>query len=43
MSTLFFKAKKKLKEYEQKIDKMVYKLYNLTNEEIKIVENFNKK
>jgi len=30
---------KKVKEYEQKIDKMVYKLYGLTKEEIKIVES----
>ena len=28
----------KVKEYEQQIDEMVYKLYDLTNEEIKIVE-----
>jgi hypothetical protein len=27
-----------VKEYERQIDKMVYKLYNLTEEEIKIVE-----
>ncbi len=30
---------KKVKEYEQKIDKMVYKLYGLTLKEIKIVES----
>ncbi|MCG2725833.1 MAG: Eco57I restriction-modification methylase domain-containing protein, partial [Elusimicrobia bacterium] len=30
--------KEKVKEYEKQIDQMVYKLYNLTNEEIKIVE-----
>jgi translation initiation factor IF-2 len=30
-----------LKEYENQIDQMVYKLYGLTDEEIKIVENFN--
>ncbi|MFH1656445.1 MAG: TaqI-like C-terminal specificity domain-containing protein [Candidatus Nealsonbacteria bacterium] len=30
---------KKVKEYEQKIDQLVYKLYGLTKEEIKIVEN----
>ena len=29
---------KKVKEYEHQIDEMVYKLYNLTPEEIKIVE-----
>jgi len=29
---------KRVKEYEHQIDKMVYKLYGLTNEEIKIVE-----
>ena len=29
---------KKVKEYERQIDKMVYKLYGLTQEEIKIVE-----
>ena len=34
---------KKVHEYEKQIDEMVYKLYDLTNEEIKIVENFNKK
>jgi type II restriction/modification system DNA methylase subunit YeeA len=28
----------KVKEYEQKIDQLVYKLYNLTDEEIKIIE-----
>lgn len=31
----------RVKEYEQQIDQMVYKLYGLTDEEIKIVENFN--
>ncbi len=31
---------KKVKEYEKKIDQMVYKLYGLTPEEIKIVENY---
>jgi len=30
---------KKVKEYEDQIDKMVYKLYGLTKEEIKIIEN----
>lgn len=33
----------KVKEYENQIDGMVYKLYDLTEEEIEIVENFNKK
>jgi len=28
----------KVKEYERQIDQMVYKLYGLTEEEIKIVE-----
>jgi len=28
----------KVKEYERQIDQMVYKLYGLTDEEIKIVE-----
>jgi len=32
----------KVKAYEKKIDQMVYELYGLTKEEIKIVENFNK-
>lgn len=32
-----------VKELENKIDKMVYELYKLTSEEIKIVKNFNKK
>jgi adenine-specific DNA-methyltransferase len=32
----------KVKEYERQIDQMVYKLYGLTQEEINIVENFNK-
>ncbi|MDP2672993.1 MAG: hypothetical protein Q8O84_04225 [Nanoarchaeota archaeon] len=32
-----------VKELEKKIDKMVYELYELTPEEIEIVENFNKK
>ena len=31
-----------VKELEKKIDKMVYELYELTPEEIEIVENFNK-
>ena len=29
----------KVKEYERQIDQLVYKLYNLTPEEIKIVES----
>ncbi len=33
----------KVKEYEKQIDQMVYKLYGLTDDEIKIVENFDKK
>jgi hypothetical protein len=32
------KMQKKVKEYENEIDRMVYKLYGLTDEEIKIVE-----
>jgi hypothetical protein len=32
----------KIREYEKQIDQMVYKLYELTPEEIKIVENFTK-
>lgn len=32
----------KVKEYEKQIDQMVYKLYKLTAEEIKIVENENR-
>lgn len=28
-----------VKEYEKQIDQMIYKLYNLTPEEIKIIEN----
>jgi len=31
--------KEEVKEYEKQIDQMVYKLYGLTLEEIKIVEN----
>jgi len=30
----------KVKEYQRQIDQLVYKLYNLTDEEIKIVEDF---
>ena len=33
----------KVKEYESQIDQMVYKLYDLTEDEIEIVENFNSK
>jgi len=29
----------KVKEYEHQIDQLVYKLYDLTEDEIKIVEN----
>jgi len=29
----------KVKEYEDQIDQLVYKLYNLTDEEIEIIEN----
>ncbi|MCD6317753.1 hypothetical protein J7M02_01645 [Candidatus Aerophobetes bacterium] len=32
-----------VKEYERQIDQLVYKLYDLTEEEIKIVENLEKK
>jgi len=31
--------KTQVKQYEKQIDPMVYKLYNLTDEEIKIVES----
>jgi len=37
------KMQAKTKEYEYQIDQMVYKLYNLTPEEIKIVEGFKSK
>jgi len=30
-----------VREYERQIDQMVYKLYDLTDEEIKIIESFN--
>ena len=30
----------KVKEYQRQIDQLVYKLYELTDEEIKIVEDF---
>lgn len=30
----------KVKDHEHHIDQMVYKLYGLTDDEIKIVENF---
>lgn len=33
------KMQEKVLEYEKKIDKMVYELYRLTDEEIKIIEN----
>jgi len=32
----------RVKEYEHQIDQMVYKLYNLSGEEIKIVEGVSK-
>jgi adenine-specific DNA-methyltransferase len=35
--------KAKINEYERQINQMVYQLYGLTDEEIEIVENFNKK
>jgi len=34
---------KKVKEYEDQIDGLVYKLYDLNLEEIKIIKNFNKR
>ncbi len=37
-----FTKQAKVHEYESQIDQMVYELYRLTEEEIKIVENFNK-
>jgi len=33
----------KVKGYEKQINQMVYKLYDLTDDEIEIVENFHKK
>ena len=33
---------KEVKEYERQIDQMVYELYNLTEEEIKIIETHSK-
>lgn len=33
-----FRKQAKLKEYEHQIDQMIYKLYNLTDEEIRIIE-----
>jgi len=35
------KKQTKVKEYERQIDLLVYKLYNLTDGEIKIVEGNN--
>lgn len=32
----------KVKKYERQIDEMVYKIYGLNEEEIKIIENFNR-
>ena len=37
------KKQNKVKEYEKQIDELVYKLYNLTPEEIRIVEGVNNK
>ncbi len=33
-----FTKQAKVKEYEHQIDQMVYKLYGLTDEEIRVVE-----
>jgi hypothetical protein len=33
----------KVHEYEKQIDQLVYKLYGLTQEEIKIIENYGAK
>ena len=38
-----FSKRIKVKEYEKQIDQLVYKLYNLTPDEIEIVENSSKK
>ena len=35
-------ASAKIKELEHQIDQMVYELYGLTDEEIRVVENFNR-
>jgi len=35
--------KEEVREYEKQIDRLVYKFYDLTPEEIEIVENLNKK
>ena len=35
------KKQVKVKEYESQIDQLVYKLYDLTDEEIKIIEEYN--
>jgi len=37
-----FTKQAKVKEYEHQIDQMVYKLYDLSGEEIKIIEKFKK-
>ena len=37
-----FTKQAKVRELEHQIDQMVYKLYGLTDEEIKIVEGVNK-
>ncbi|MBU4348415.1 hypothetical protein KJ671_02895 [Patescibacteria group bacterium] len=34
--------KEEVKEHEKQIDQIVYKLYNLNEKEIEIVEGFNK-
>jgi len=33
----------KVKQYEREIDRLVYRLYNLTDKEIRIVENIQNK
>ena len=37
-----FTKQAKVKELERQIDQMVYKLYGLTDEEIKVIEKFKK-
>ncbi len=34
-------TQEKIKELEEKINQLIYKLYSLTSEEIKIIEEFN--
>ena len=36
-----FTEQAKVCEYKKRIDKMVYKLYGLTKEEIEVIENYN--